>query len=56
MFTAFTYCFFVIGCMGKEKWFKRAVVYYMIFKVTALREERGDHMDMYSVKQDNSPT
>ena len=56
MFTASTYSFFVIGCRGKVKWFKTAGVYYMIFKVSALRDERGDSLDMYSVNHDNSPT
>ena len=28
----------------------------MIFKVSALRDERGDSLDMYSVNRDNSPT
>ena len=50
---SFYLLFFVIGCMGKEKWFKRAVVYYMIFKVTALREGIGDVMDIYIVNRDN---
>ena len=56
MFTSSTYSFFVIGCRGKAKWFKREGVYYMIFKVPALRKEIGDPLDMYSVKCDNSPT
>ena len=56
MFTASTYSFFVIGWRGKVKWFKTAGVYYMIFKVPALREEIGDPLDMYSVNYDNSPT
>ena len=56
MFTASTYSFFVIGCRGKAKWFKTAEVYYMLFKVPALREEIGDPSDMYSVDCDNSPT
>ena len=41
MFTASTYSFFVIGCRGKAKWFKRAGVYSIIFKVPVLREEIG---------------
>ena len=45
-----------VGCSGKAKWFKRAGVYYMIFKVPALREEIGDPLDIYSVDRDNSPT
>ena len=56
MFTASTYSFFVIGCRGKAKWFKRAGVYYMIFKVLAFRKEIGDPLDVYSVNHDNSPT
>ena len=48
--------FFMVGCRGKVKWFKRAGVYYMIFKVPALREEIGDPLDMYCVNRDNSPT
>ena len=55
VFTASTY-FFVISCRGKVKCFKTAGVYYMIFKVPALREEIGDPLDMYSVNRDNSPT
>ena len=56
MFTASTYSFFVISWRGKAKWFKIAVVYSMIFKAPALREEIGDPLDMYSVSCDNSPT
>ena len=56
MFPASTYSFFVIGWRGKVKWFKRKKVYYMIFKVPALREGIGDLLDMYSVNCDNSPT
>ena len=56
MFTASTYSFFVIGCRGKAKWFKTAEVYYMLFKVPALREEIGVTLDIYSVNHDNSPT
>ena len=33
VFTASIYSFFVIGCGGKSKWFKKAGVYSMIFKV-----------------------
>ena len=57
MFTASTYSFFVIGCRGKAKWFKTAGVYYMIFKVPALREEMGDPLDIYiySFNSDISP-
>ena len=40
----------MIGCRGKAKWFKTAGVYYRISKVSALREEIGDPLDMYSVK------
>ena len=36
------------------KWFKRARVYSMIFKVPALREEIGDPLDTYSVNHGNS--
>ena len=43
----------MVGCRGKAKWFKRAGVYYMIFKVPALREEIGDPLDIYSVNRDN---
>ena len=43
----------MVGCREKEKWFKRAGVYSMIFKVPALREEIGDPLDMYSVNCDN---
>ena len=56
MFTASTYSFFVIGCRGKAKWFKRAGVYYMIFKVPAHREVIGDPLDIYSVNHDISST
>ena len=49
VFTASTYSFFVIGCRGKAKWFKRAGVYSMIFKVPALREEIGDSLVIYIV-------
>ena len=56
MFTGSPYSFFMVGCMGKVKWFKRAGVYYMIFKVPDLREEIGDPLDMYIVNHDNSPT
>ena len=38
------------------KWFKTAGVYSMIFKVSVLREEIGDPLDMYGVNHDNSPT
>ena len=55
MFTVSTYSFFVIGYRGRVKWLKTAGVYYMIFKVPALREEIGDPLDMYSVNRDNSP-
>ena len=56
MFMASTYSFFMVGCRGKAKWFKRAGVYYMIFKIPALREEIGDPLDMYSVNGDISST
>ena len=56
MFTTSTYSFFVIGFRGKAKWYKTAGVYYMKFKVSALREEIGDPLDMCSVNCDNSPT
>ena len=46
----------MIGCRGKAKWFKAAGVYYMIFKVSVIREGLGDPMNMYSVNRDNSPT
>ena len=46
----------MIGCRGKVKWFNTAGVYYMTFKVPALREEMGDPLDIYSVDRDNSPT
>ena len=46
----------MVGCRGKAKWFKSVGMYYMIFKVPALREEIGDPLDMYSVNRDNSPT
>ena len=49
-------CVCVIGCRGNVKFFKRAEVYYVIFKVPVLREEIGDPLDMYSVNRDNSPT
>ena len=39
----------MVGCRRKAKWFKRAGVYYMIFKVPALREEIGDPLDIYIV-------
>ena len=52
---SFYLLFFVIGCRGKVKWFKTAGVYYVVFKVPALREEIGDSFDMYSVNCDNSP-
>ena len=48
--------FFIVGCRGKAKWFKRAGVYYMIFKVPGLRDEIGDSLHMYSVNCDTSPT
>ena len=38
------------------KWFKRAGVYYMIFKVPALREEIRSPLNIYSVNRDDSPT
>ena len=57
MFTASTYTFFVISWgEGKAKWFKRAGVYSMIFKVQALRKEIGDPLHRYSVNRDNSLT
>ena len=47
----------MIGCRGKVKWFKRAGVCYVIFKVLALREEIGDpSLDIYSVNHDISAT
>ena len=49
MFMASTYSFFMVGCRGKAKWFKRAGVYYMIFKIPALREEIGDPLNIYIV-------
>ena len=48
--------FLVIVWWGKVKRFKTAVVYSIIFKVPAFREEIGDPLDMYSVNHDNSPT
>ena len=39
----------MVGCRGKVKWLKTAGVYYMIFKVPALREEIGDPLDIYIV-------
>ena len=39
----------MVGCRGMVKWFKRAGVYYMIFKVPAFREEIGDPLDIYIV-------
>ena len=48
--------FFVITWRGKAKWFKIAGMYYMIFKVPALREEIGDPLDMYNVNHDDAPT
>ena len=36
------------------KWLKTVGVYYMIFKVPALREEIGDPLDTYSVNHGNS--
>ena len=39
----------MVGFRGKAKWFMRAGVYYMIFKVPALREEIGDPLDIYIV-------
>ena len=39
----------MVGCRGKVKWFERAEVYYMIFKVPALREEIGDSLVIYIV-------
>ena len=56
MFGACTYSFFVIGCRGMAKWFKRAGVSSMIFKVPSLRGEIGDPLNMYSVNRDNLPT
>ena len=41
--------FFMVGHRGKAKWFKRAGVHYMIFKVPALREEIGDPLEIYIV-------
>ena len=41
--------FFMVGCRGEMKWFKRAGVYCMIFKVPALREETGDPVDIHIV-------
>ena len=55
MFTASTYSF-LWSVVGEGKWFKTAVVYSMIFKVPALREEIGDPLDMYSVNHDILPT
>ena len=49
MFTTSTYSFFMVGCRGEAKWFKRAGVYYIIFKVPALREEIGDPLDICMV-------
>ena len=49
VFTASTWSFFVIGWRGKAKWYKTAGVYYMIFKIPALREEIGDPLDIYIV-------
>ena len=46
----------MVGFRGKAKWFMRAGVCYVIFKVLALREEIGDPLDMYSVNHDISPT
>ena len=46
----------MVGCKGKAKLFKRTGVYYMIFKVPALREEIGDPLDIYTVISDVSPT
>ena len=46
----------MVGFRGKAKWFMRAGVYYMIFKVPALRKEIGDPLDVCSVNCDNSPT
>ena len=46
----------MIGCRGKVKWFKTVGVYYIIFKVPALREEIGDPLDIYTVISDVSPT
>ena len=53
---SFYLLFFVIGWRGKAKWFKTAGVYSIIFKVTALREEIGDPLDIYSVNRDISST
>ena len=55
MFHGFYLLFFMVGSRGKVKWFKRAGVYYMIFKVPDLREEIGDPLDMYIVTHDISP-
>ena len=41
--------FFMVGCRGKVKWFKRAGVYYMIFNIPTLREQIGDPLDIYIV-------
>ena len=46
MFTGSPY-FFMVGYMGKVKWFKKAGVYYMIFKVPCIREEVGDPLDIH---------
>ena len=56
MFPDSTYSFFMVGYSGKAKWLKRAGVYYMIFKVPALREEIEDSLDIYNVNHDISPT
>ena len=53
---SFYLLFFMVGCRGKAKWFKRAGVSSMLFNVPALREQMGDALDMYSVNHDNSPT
>ena len=42
---SFYLLFFIVGCREKAKWFKRAGVYYIIFKVPALREEIGDPLE-----------
>ena len=39
----------MVGCREKEKWFKRAGLYNMIFRVPALREEIGGPLDIYIV-------
>ena len=39
----------MVGGRGKAKWFKRAGLYNMIFRVPALREEIGGPLDIYIV-------